>query len=180
MSWGHPIWPRFLPSSVVMTCATLGPIGRVRFAPGTWGSVAGMIYQLIVFHNLPATVAGQITLLLLTAIDLWFAIAICAEAEFRIGRRDPGEVVLDEFVSIPLCFLGWPIMLVGPWERLPIVIFVAGFVLFRFFDILKPLGIKKLQDLPGGLGVVADDVAAALLTCAVLHGIAWGWVHFMA
>lgn len=137
-----------------------------------------MVYQLIVFHNLPATVAGQITLLLLTAIGLWFAIAICAEAEFRIGRRDPGEVVLDEFVSIPLCFIGWPMMQVGPWERWPIVIFVAGFALFRLFDITKPLGIKKLQDLPGGLGVVVDDVAAALLTCAVLHGIAWGWIYF--
>lgn len=178
MSWGHPIWPRFLPSSVVLNCATLGPVGRMRHAPGTWGSVAGMVYQLIVFHPLSYTLTGQLTLLLLTAVGMWFAVAICAEAEFRIGRRDPGEVVLDEFVSIPLCFLGWPAMLVGPWSKLPVVIFVAGFLLFRLFDITKPLGIKKLQDLPGGLGVVVDDVAAALLTCVVMHAGARAWVHF--
>jgi len=161
-----------------MNCATLGPIGRARRAPGTWGSVAGMVYQLIVFHYLQENVVGQITLMFLIAAGLWFAIAICAEAEFRIGRRDPGEVVLDEFVSIPLCFLGWPLMQVGPWQHAPYMIYVAGFALFRLFDITKPLGIKKLQDLPGGLGVVVDDVAAALLTCAVLHAVAWGWVHF--
>lgn len=178
MSWGHPIWPRFLPSNVVLSCATLGPVGRMRRAPGTWGSAVGMIYQLVIFHPLSYNLAGQVTMAMLTAMDLWFAIAICAEAEFRIGRRDPGEVVLDEFVSIPLCFIGWPAMLVGPWKSLPAAVYVAGFLLFRLFDITKPLGIKKLQDLPGGLGVVVDDVAAALLTCGVLHGAAWAWVRF--
>lgn len=138
-----------------------------------------MVYQLLVFHPLPASVGGQLTLLLLLAIGLWFAIALCAEAEFRIGRRDPGEVVLDEFVAIPLCFLGWPTMLSGPSAHLgPWVIYVAGFALFRLFDITKPLGIKKLQDLPGGWGVVVDDVAAALLTCAVLHASAQAWQYF--
>ena len=54
---------------------------------------------------------------------------------------------------------------------------VAAFCIFRFFDILKPLGINRIQRLPGGLGVVADDVAAALATCVVLNVIAripWG------
>ena len=53
------------------------------------------------------------------------------------------------------------------------MIFVAGFLLFRFYDILKPLGIARLQTLPGGWGVVADDVAAALAACATLHIAAW-------
>lgn len=181
MSWGHPIWPRFLPTKVVLACATVGPIGRARKAPGTWGSLAGMVYQLVVFHALFASLVGQVTFLCLTAFGLWFAVAICGEAEFRIGRRDPGEVVLDEFVSIPLCFIAWPAMLpVGaPWTKLgPWVIYLAGFALFRLFDITKPFGIKKLQYLPGGWGIVVDDVAAALLSCAVMHGAAWGWVKF--
>ena len=91
---------------------------------------------------------------------------------FRLNRRDPGEVILDEFVAIPLCFLGWP-LLVGPvpaWA-----VFISGFALFRLFDIWKPFGIRRLQDLPGGWGVVADDLAAALLTCAVMHGAQAGW-----
>jgi phosphatidylglycerophosphatase A len=178
MSLGHPIWPRFLPSNIVISCATLGPVGRARRAPGTWGSLVGLIYQLVVFHPLARNVTGQIILLLLIATGIWFAIAICAEAEFRLGKRDPGEVVLDEFVSMPLCFIGWPAMLVGPWAMHPWAIFVAAFALFRLFDITKPLGIKKLQDLPGGIGVVVDDVAAAILTCVVLHGIAIAWVRF--
>jgi phosphatidylglycerophosphatase A len=51
----------------------------------------------------------------------------------------------------------------------------AGFALFRFFDIVKPLGIKRLQHLPGGWGVVVDDVVAALAACATLHGGVWLW-----
>lgn len=170
MSWAHPNWPRFLPSKVVLSCATLGPIGRIRHAPGTWGSVAGLFYQILVFHPLSFSVAGNVTLLILVGIGIWFAIALCGEAEFRLGRRDPGEVVLDEFVAMPLCFLGWPAMAVGPMQKWPVIIFLLGFALFRLFDITKPLGIKKLQDLPGGWGVVVDDLAAALLTCGVLHG----------
>jgi phosphatidylglycerophosphatase A len=59
----------------------------------------------------------------------------------------------------------WP-----PW-----VIFIAGFLLFRLFDIAKPFGIRKLEDLPGGWGIMFDDVAAALLACLALHGAAWAW-----
>jgi phosphatidylglycerophosphatase A len=74
-----------------------------------------------------------------------------------------------------LCFLGWP-ALVGPapvW-----VVFVTGFALFRLFDIVKPLGIARLQHLPGGWGVVADDLAAALATCGVMHAAQWLWGRF--
>jgi phosphatidylglycerophosphatase A len=174
MSFAHPIWPRFLPTPTVLAIARLGPVGRLK-APGTWGSLAGLMYQLVFFHYL-----GPIVGFLCTLPGLWFAVAMCGEAEFRLGRRDPGEVVLDEFVVMPLCFLGWPWMLhalpdapwIGPWIPL-----LAGFAVFRFFDILKPLGISKLQNFPGGWGVVADDAAAALATCATLHGIALAVAH---
>jgi phosphatidylglycerophosphatase A len=179
MSFGHPIWPRFLPSSVVLSCATLGPVGRAKHAPGTWGSLVGMAYQLIFFHPLSHTVTGQIVSLFLIATGLWFAISICAEAEFRLGKRDPGEVVLDEFVCVPICFLGWNALQVGIFARWPILIALAGFLVFRVFDVLKPFGIRKLQDLPGGLGVVMDDVAAAIATCVVLHVGVWAWMKYL-
>src|SRR5947208_17043582 len=105
MSWGHPIWPRFLSTTTVLGLARVGPMGRMRKAPGTWGSVAGLLYQLLIFQQL-----GLFESLLLSALGIWFAVGICGEAEFRLGRRDPGEVVLDEFVAMPLCFLGWPAM----------------------------------------------------------------------
>lgn len=163
MSWRQPLWPRFLPTATVLNCATLGPIGRRLPAPGTWGSVAGLMYFTVFF----AEHYGVIGTLLLSALGVYVAVAICGEAELRLARRDPGEVILDEFVAMPLCFLGWPVLAaaVPNW-----VVFLTGFALFRLFDIVKPLGIRRLQDLPGGWGVVADDVAAALLTSAVMHG----------
>jgi phosphatidylglycerophosphatase A len=56
-------------------------------------------------------------------------------------------------------------------------VLLAGFALFRLFDITKPLGIARLQNLPGGWGVVIDDTAAALAACATLHAVVWLWPH---
>jgi phosphatidylglycerophosphatase A len=167
----QPNWPRFLPSSIVLGLATLGPLGRRMPAPGTWGSLAGLMYFTLFFVDR----LGLMAAILLSAIGIYVAVGFCGEAEFRLGRKDPGEVILDEFVAMPLCFLGWPALLdVAPrWA-----IFLAGFALFCLFDITKPLGIAKLQDLPAGWGVVIDDVAAALATCVTLHAIAWGWRWF--
>jgi len=174
MSLKQPVWPRFLSTAFVLGCATLGPLGRRLPAPGTWGSVAGLLYFTVFF----AGRYGVLGTLLLSAIGVYVAIGVCGEAEFRLGRRDPGEVILDEFVAIPLCFLGWPVLA----AHLPNwVVFLAGFALFRLFDIVKPFGIKRLQELPAGWGVVMDDVAAALAACATLHATvalvtALGWL----
>ena len=78
-------------------------------------------------------------------------------------------IVLDEFVAVPLVFFGLGgtnglIAYYGGWP-----ILLLGFGLFRFFDILKPLGISRLQNLHGGVGCVADDLAAALASCICLH-----------
>jgi phosphatidylglycerophosphatase A len=115
--------------------------------------------------------------MVLAACAAWLAVGICGEAERRLGRTDPGEVILDEVVAVPLCFLGWqglvhPIPLWG--------VCLAGFAVFRFFDISKPFIINRLQALPGGWGIVADDLAAALATCAVLHLAEWGWLFARA
>ena len=172
----QPIWPRFLPTRTVIGCATLGPIGRKLPAPGTWGSVAGLLYFTVFFHPL-----GVIGTLFFTALGAYVAVAICGEAEFRLGRRDPGEVILDEFVAIPLCFLGWREL---AHEFVPMkwawVIFLVGFGLFRLFDILKPFGIRRLQDLPAGWGVVVDDLAAALAACATMHAAKFAWLALRA
>jgi phosphatidylglycerophosphatase A len=166
----QPIWPRFLPTQMVMTFATVGPVGRIRRAPGTWGSVAGLLYFTVFFVQ--QSVWGT---LIFGAAGVYLAVAMCGEAEFRLGQRDPGHVVLDEFVAMPLCFIAWPALrqVAPPWA-----IFLTGFALFRFYDILKPLGIRKLQDLPDGWGVVADDVAAALATCGTMHLAAYVWLRW--
>lgn len=165
----QPVWPRLLPDRVVLGFATLGPVGRRLPAPGTWGSFAGLLYFML--FGFPLTPVG---LLLLSAIGLYFAVAFCGEAAFRMRRRDPGEVVLDEFVAMPLCFLGWREIALHGWPNW--TVFLAGFALFRLFDIVKPFGIARLQDWPAGWGIVADDVAAALAACATLHLGAWLWI----
>jgi len=114
---------------------------------------------------------GSIEVLVLSAVSSYLAVAICGEAEVRLGRSDPGEIILDEFVAMPLCFIGWSELTVGISNG---VVLLAGFTLFRFFDIVKPLGISRLQCWPAGWGVVVDDLAAALATCGALHlGHSW-------
>jgi len=174
MKLTQPIWPRFLPSTFVLNCATLGPVGRKLRAPGTWGSAAGLIYFTVFLWPLSYWPGSAVWTLLFSLPGLYLAVALCGEAEFRLGRRDPGEVILDECTAMPLCFLGWPAIAQAlPSWATPWSVFVAGFLVFRLFDIVKPFGIRRLQDLPGGWGVVVDDVAAALATCLVLHLAVW-------
>lgn len=150
-----------LPDRFVLTAATLGPVGTRFRAPGTFGSISGVALAMLY-----VPFAHPILSLLLTGFLILLAIPICGEAEVRLGARDPGEIVLDEAVAMPLAYIGtFPLPPGNPgWA--PILI---GFALFRFFDILKPLGISQLQDLPGGKGVVMDDVAAAFATAICLN-----------
>ena len=150
-----------LPAALVVPIATLGPIGRRLPAPGTWGSLAGILYYTVFFQRV-----SWLENIGLSVIAAAIAAFFCGEAELALKRTDPGEVILDEFVAMPLCFLGWP-QLVARWPAWAVL--VGGFLLFRFFDILKPLGINRLQRIPGGWGVVIDDTAAALAACATLH-----------
>jgi len=160
------IWTQALSTPLVVNCATLGPLGRVKKAPGTLGSIAGLGLYAVCFHN-----AGFIGFFFLSAVLIFLAIGLCDAAEKRLQMRDPGMIVLDEFVALPLVFIGMGgygglIAQHGGWPVL-----LGGFALFRFFDILKPFGINKLQNLPGGLGCVADDLAAGVAACISLHAI---------
>jgi phosphatidylglycerophosphatase A len=167
MRLSQPAWTRALPSNVVIACATLGPLGQKLPAPGTWGSLAGLLYFAAVFQR-----AAPGAILIATVVVGYLAVAICGEAELRMRKSDPGEVILDEVIAMPLCFLGWPV-LASVWPTWAIL--AGGFALFRLFDILKPLGIRRLQALPGGWGVVADDLVAALAACGSLHVVVWLW-----
>ena len=161
-------WLRPFPDWVVTGTATLGPVGMNLPAPGTWGSAAGVFYSLVFFRRL-----GWEETVVWTVILSFIAVAVTGDAARRLGKGDPGEVILDEFVVMPLVFLGWHANYLA---RLPEWgVLLAGFTLFRFFDILKPLGISRLQRWPGGWGIVADDFVAALAACVTLHLGAWLW-----
>jgi phosphatidylglycerophosphatase A len=168
MKLTEPRWPRRLPAKFVLAVATLGPLGRRLPAPGTWGSAAGLLYVMAFFYRL-----AWVPAVLVTLVACYLAVGFTGEAARRMGRVDPGEVNLDEFVVMPLVFLGWHSGYTAGW---PVwVVLLAGFALFRFYDILKPLGIARLQSWPGGWGIVVDDVAAALAACVTLQAGAWLW-----
>ena len=126
--------------------ATVGGLGYAPFAPGT---VASLPVALAVWWFRP----GDMVLLwvtgVITAIGIWAA----GREEARVGTKDPREIVIDEVAGMLIACYGHPRTL--PW--------VLGlFVAFRVFDVLKPFGIDKLQALPGGFGVVADDLLAGI------------------
>lgn len=164
----EPHWPSRLPAKWVVAVATLGPLGTRLPAPGTWGSLAGLLYTLVFFGRI-----GWVPTLLATIALSYLAVGLTGEAARRLGRNDPGEVNLDEFIVMPLVFLGWQSGHVVAWPAWAVL--GLGFGLFRFFDILKPFGIARLQRWPGGWGIVADDFAAALAACGSLHLVAWLW-----
>jgi phosphatidylglycerophosphatase A len=103
-------------------------------------------------------------------------ILLCGVAAAIIGKKDPQEVNMDEFVAMPLVYLFNPM---GPLRhggtKVGLLFILLGFLLFRLFDITKPFGIKALEKLPGGFGIVLDDVMAAIYANLVLHGIALLW-----
>ena len=100
----------------------------------------------------------------LIAVGAWLAIGICGEAEKQLGH-DAKPIIADEVVGQSLALLRV--------EHNPVA-FLASFVLFRIFDVWKPLGARQAQRLPGGLGVVVDDVIAGITACGVLHLGLWG------
>ena len=159
-------WTDYIPREVVIACATLGPLGRRMKAPGTVGSAVGLVWYAIIFSNLT-----PLSYILTLAITAYIAMALCDAAEGYMGTHDPQSVILDEMVAVPACFIG----LQGAMQNHPPWILALGaFVLFRAFDILKPFGIKRFEKLRGGIGVVADDLAAAVATCICLHLILMG------
>ena len=168
MSLADPQWPRRLPAKFVTAVATLGPLGAKLPAPGTWGALAGLLYFAVFFRH-----ARWEVVFAWSVLGSLLAVVFTGEASRRMGRKDPGEVNLDEFVVMPLVFLGWRWGHAAAWPEWAALL--AGFGLFRFYDILKPLGIARLQHWPNGWGIVADDFAAALAACGTLHLLAWLW-----
>lgn len=156
----NPRWARYWPDHVVTRIATIGSVGYLK-APGTWGSAVGVLLYVVVFNGI-----SPFWELVLLAALFYFSVGICGEAEKRLKKVDPGEVIFDEIAAMPLCYFGLESYMGQSYTWM---ILLAGFGLFRFFDILKPLGIKKLQRYYGGFGVTIDDFAAAAVVAVILN-----------
>ncbi|HEX7861090.1 MAG TPA: phosphatidylglycerophosphatase A [Verrucomicrobiae bacterium] len=149
-------------------------IGRIPLAPGTFGTALGFvwIYLLLVPRNLWIYLAGIVG-------GFFFAVWVGHRAEKILGKEDPGSIVIDEITAIPLAFL--PAVLMHSNETfVPSADFYLSslklsalplltFALFRLFDVWKPLGIARIQNVPRGYGLVLDDFLAAIPSALLLY-----------
>lgn len=140
--------------------ATALGAGYSPFAPGTAGAVVGCL-ALWIFekYNLISTTDTPILFIGLIVITTILGIVTTDKLEVEWGK-DPSKVVIDEVIGL------WITMMFVPFTFLNIFL---AFILFRFFDIAKPLGIRKLEALKGGVGVMADDILAGIYSNILLQ-----------
>ena len=161
----------------ILLLARGGGLGLAPKAPGTIGTLGGYPLTLL-FLALGSFWVYLAACVLLVPLSVW----ICGEAERILEREDPGEVVFDEIIAVPICYLGVFGLMAFQGEGMPDlsslfgyklwwVWALAGFGIFRLFDIWKPGPIEKAQSFRGGWGVTMDDVLAGLLTSVILAGV---------
>ena len=160
-------------------------IGRIPFAPGTFGALLGLVWfgLLLLSGRWWVFAAG-------TSAGLAFSVWLCGHAEGILHQKDPGSVVMDEITAMPLCFAGWVGIVMSQTGSLPSFehffserswpLALGVFVAFRFFDIAKPWPVLQSQALPGGWGITVDDALAAvyvngvvLAAHAAAKGLGW-------
>ena len=146
--------------------ATVGYAGYFPIAPGTLGSLAGLLVYLVVWWS--GSVAVEVGLIVvLFAVGIWAG----TTAERFFGGIDPGPVVIDEVVGMLITLAFIPVGVSGA---------LIGFVLFRIFDVLKPYPAGRFERLHGGLGVMADDAMAAVYANITLRLVLWAWPAWAA
>ena len=144
MKWGVPEW-----------ISSVFGIGKLPFAPGTWGSLAAVLTWY--FAGPYLHIYSFFGLIISISI---IGVRVSDLVVKKQNIEDPSFVVIDEWAGQWLALIGLPII---PEYA------IAGFILFRFFDILKPGPIKDLEKLKGGVGIMADDLAAGFFTLLILH-----------
>lgn len=138
--------------------ATWFGTGRLRPAPGTWGSAVAALMALPVLAWAGAD-TGRLILVAGVVLTCWAGVACAAAAARHFAVADPPDVVIDEVAGVWLALLVMPAQLLAQ----PLLAVAAAFVLFRVFDIAKPWPVTWCEHLPGGWGIMADDLAAGLL-----------------
>jgi phosphatidylglycerophosphatase A len=139
----------------VLFLATGFNIGKIPFAPGTFGSIPGLV--------LGFALAGLTLPLAAVCLVLFIAMAvgIAAKAEKLLKQKDPGCIVIDEIAGMAVTLIGLPFNLTTA---------LIGFIIFRILDISKPFPIRAMDKrVSGGVGIVIDDVAAGIIANLLLR-----------
>ena len=152
-----PLFPKLI--------ATSFGAGFLPVAPGTWGALVGILLWLPLYIWCPGTPAWIVT----AALVVFFAVGgtWASSVSERYWGKDPVAACVDETVGqlislLPLCG--------GPQEA-PWWLIIVSLALFRFFDIFKPLGIRAMERFPGGFGMMADDILAAVYAACIVEAV---------
>ena len=137
--------------------ATCAYVGYAPVAPGTFGSAIGLAVFYVVRHQRSTTVEVAV-IVALAAVGLWSA----TEAEHHFGGIDPGPVVIDEVIGMLVTLAFIPVNMAGA---------IVAFLIFRFLDVVKPWPARRLEQLPGGFGVVLDDMMAGVYGNVMMWGL---------
>jgi phosphatidylglycerophosphatase A len=148
---GTPLW-----ASLV---ATFFGIGRMRPGPGTWASAVTVLLWAALAHSLSPSLRTPLAIAVAVVVIL-IGIPAATQVALGSGIKDPQFVVIDEVAGQLVALVAVPLA----WKS-----FVAGFILFRAFDILKPPPVRQLEALPEGSGIVLDDVAAGVYALCFMH-----------
>ena len=145
--------------------ATFFGIGYMKPGPGTWGSAAGLLLWAALAPWLPES-ARIPTVISMAAVMTLIGIPAATQVARAFAKKDPQFVVIDEVAGQLIALIAAPLT----WKS-----FLAGFILFRAFDIVKPPPVRQLEKLPEGTGIVLDDVVAGLYALGVMQLLLhWG------
>lgn len=139
--------------------ATFLGIGGLRPGPGTWGSAATVVLWAALSHTLTPSLRTPIAIALAVLVSL-IGIPAATLVARGSGKKDPQFVVIDEVAGQLVALIAVPLA----WKT-----FLAGFILFRAFDIVKPPPVRQLEAIPEGAGIVLDDLAAGLYALGTMH-----------
>jgi phosphatidylglycerophosphatase A len=139
--------------------ATFFHVGRLHPAPGTWGSAAATLLWAALAYVLPHTLR-PLAVAALALLVILVGIPAATRVSVALVTKDPQFVVIDEVAGQLIALIAVPLA----WKT-----FLAGFILFRVFDIIKPPPVRQLEKLPEGTGIVLDDVAAGIYALAVMQ-----------
>ena len=146
--------------SLSVWIATSLGAGYFPVAPGTAGSVVGLALVIALRQSSLGAIGLGLSLAAMAAVVFALGVWSAGKAEKAFGRVDPGQVVIDEVLGQIITFIATP--------RIPRVGLIAGFILFRIFDIIKPFPAGRAERFPGGWGIMLDDVVAGFYSLIVL------------
>lgn len=139
--------------------ASLGGIGLIRFAPGTFGSIFSWFLFIYLSHYL--------NMIVLTSLMFFLGIWVCENISKDLEEKDDKSIVVDELIGMWIALM--PTIYFADTQDERTTIAILALVLFRFFDIVKPYPINLLdQKFKNGFGIVIDDVAAGIITLLIL------------